>query len=114
MFETDAGWTPESSTRPHIGCRCEADARNHEESEANAVLKVLERSTPGARKFDSKLAEFEKAVDSDEAEVSEEFPLILECDATERQTMGSHMLAAERRGTCRHHTGSRRSLGPAT
>ena len=75
-----------------------ADARNQEESEANKVLKDLESLDVESAEFDAKLAEFEKAVDSHaEAEESEEFPLILDsCDEDERQTMGSHMLAAEK------------------
>ncbi|HEX3931030.1 MAG TPA: hemerythrin domain-containing protein [Nocardioides sp.] len=75
-----------------------ADARNEEEAEANEVLKDLESLDVDSADFDAKLAEFEKAVDSHaEAEESEEFPLILDsCDESERQTMGSHMLAAEK------------------
>ena len=75
-----------------------ADARNEEESEANKVLKDLESLDVESPEFDAKLAEFEKAVDSHaEAEESEEFPLILDsCDESERQTMGSHMLTAEK------------------
>jgi hemerythrin superfamily protein len=75
-----------------------ADARNEEESQANKVLKDLESLDAESPEFDARLAEFEKAVDSHaEAEESEEFPLILEsCDASERQTMGSRMLSAEK------------------
>jgi hemerythrin superfamily protein len=75
-----------------------ADARNQEESEANKVLKDLESLDVESAEFDAKLAEFEKAVDSHaEAEESEEFPMILDsCDEDERQTMGSHMLTAEK------------------
>jgi hemerythrin superfamily protein len=75
-----------------------ADARNQEESEANKVLKDLESLDVDSADFDARLAEFEKAVDSHaEAEESEEFPLILDsCDESERQTMGSHMLTAEK------------------
>jgi hemerythrin superfamily protein len=75
-----------------------ADARNEEEAEANKVLKDLESLDVESPEFDEKLAEFEKAVDSHaEAEESEEFPLILDsCDESERQTMGSRMLTAEK------------------
>jgi len=75
-----------------------ADARNEEESEANEVLKDLESLDVESSDFDAKLAEFEQAVDSHaESEESEEFPLILDsCDESDRQTMGSHMLAAEK------------------
>jgi hemerythrin superfamily protein len=75
-----------------------AEARNHEESEANEVLKNLESLDVESAEFDEKLAEFEKAVDDHaEAEESEEFPLILEsCDEDDRQSMGKRMLAAEK------------------
>jgi hemerythrin superfamily protein len=75
-----------------------ADARNQEESEANEVLKDLESLEVGSAEFDEKLAAFEKAVDSHaEAEEHEEFPLILQsCDESQRKTMGSQMLAAEK------------------
>jgi hemerythrin superfamily protein len=75
-----------------------AEARNHEESEANEVLKKLESLDVESAEFDERLAEFEKAVDSHaEAEENEEFPLILEsCDQDDRQSMGKRMLAAEK------------------
>src|SRR4051794_37784818 len=63
-----------------------ADARNHEESEANQVLKDLEKLDVGSAEFDELLASFEKAVsDHAEAEESQEFPHILaSCDEDER------------------------------
>ena len=75
-----------------------ADARNHEESEANGVLKDLERLDVTSPEFEEKLAAFERAVDDHaEAEEQEEFPLVLaSCDQDQRATMGKHMLAAQR------------------
>jgi hemerythrin superfamily protein len=75
-----------------------AEARNHEESQANHVLKQLESLDVESPEFDEMLAEFEKAVDSHaEAEENEEFPLILEsCDQDARKGMGTLMLAAEK------------------
>ncbi len=74
-----------------------ADARNHEESEANEVLKELEKLDVGSADFDQRLASFKSAVDEHaEAEESEEFPAILaECDEDERQKMGKRLRAAE-------------------
>ena len=75
-----------------------ADARNEEESEANDVLKELEKLDVSSTEFAAKLADFKKSVDEHaEAEENDEFPLILRsCDDDERQTMGKHMLAAEK------------------
>jgi len=74
-----------------------ADARNHEESEANKVLKELEKMDVASTEFDTRLAAFEKAVsDHAEAEESEEFPQILSsCDTDKRATMGKQLKAAE-------------------
>jgi len=73
------------------------DARNHEEAEANEVLKQLEELDVDSPEFDQKLASFEKAVDSHaEAEEHQEFPPILSsCDGEQRQKMGKHLRAAE-------------------
>jgi hemerythrin superfamily protein len=73
------------------------DARNHEEAEANEVLKDLEKLDVGSSDFDQMLADFERAVDDHaEAEESEEFPTVLaECDEDKRRTMGTHLRAAE-------------------
>jgi len=75
-----------------------ADARNHEEEEANEVLKKLEGMDVESPDFTARLAEFQKSVDEHaEAEENEEFPRILqECDADQRATMGKHILAAEK------------------
>src|SRR4051794_7505511 len=74
-----------------------ADARNHEEAEANKVLAELEKLDVGSTEFDTRLAEFEKSVDEHaEAEEAEEFAAILaQCDEDQRQKMGKHLRAAE-------------------
>jgi hemerythrin superfamily protein len=74
-----------------------ADARNQEESDANEVLKKLEKLDVASSDFDSLLADFEKSVDSHaEAEEHEEFPAILSaCDEDKRRSMGKQILAAE-------------------
>jgi len=74
-----------------------ADARNQEESEANEVLKQLEKLDVSSSDFDSLLADFEKSVDSHaEAEEHEEFPAIVSsCDEDKRRAMGKQILAAE-------------------
>ncbi len=73
------------------------DARNHEEAEANKVLKALEDMDVDSPDFDARLAEFQKAVDEHaEKEESEEFPHILaKCDQEKRATMGKQLKAAE-------------------
>lgn len=74
-----------------------ADARNHEEAEANKVLAELEDMDVESADFDAKLAEFQKSVDQHaEAEESEEFPAILQkCDADHRRKLGTYLGAAE-------------------
>ncbi len=73
------------------------DARNQEESEANEVLKELEKLDVDSAEFDEKLAAFEKAVsDHADAEESEEFPHVLSsCDEEDRASMGKRLRAAE-------------------
>ena len=74
-----------------------ADARNHEEAEANEVLKKLEKLDVSDPEFDRTLASFEKSVDEHaENEESEEFPAILaDCDEAKRAAMGKQVRAAE-------------------
>jgi hypothetical protein len=74
-----------------------AEARNHEESEANKVLKQLEGMDAGSAEFDTTLASFEQAVLAHaEAEETEEFPLILSaCDEKQRAAMGKQLQAVE-------------------
>ncbi|KAK1185699.1 hemerythrin domain-containing protein [Streptomyces sp. NBS 14/10] len=76
----------------------EADARNHEEEEANKVLASLEKMDVTSAEFDTRLAEFERAVvDHAEHEENEEFPAVHE-GRTEDQLrrMGTMLRAAEK------------------
>lgn len=76
----------------------EADARNHEEKEANKVLAALEKMDVTSTEFDTRLAEFERAVvDHAEHEENEEFPAVHE-GRTEDQLkrMGTTLRAAEK------------------
>lgn len=76
----------------------EADARNHEEEEANKVLAALEKMDVASTEFDTRLAEFERAVvDHAEHEENEEFPAVHE-GRTEDQLkrMGTTLRAAEK------------------
>jgi hemerythrin superfamily protein len=96
------------------------DARNQEESEANEVLKELEKLDVGSADFDTKIADFEKAVDEHaEAEESQEFPAIIAgCDEKQRQTMGTQLKAAESIAPTHPHpstagsTGKQYAVGP--
>jgi hemerythrin superfamily protein len=74
-----------------------ADARNHEESEANEVLKQLEKMDPSTTEFDTRLAGFRRSVDEHaEKEETEEFPHILSsCDEDRRRSMGKRLKAVE-------------------
>ncbi|MFE2431696.1 hemerythrin domain-containing protein [Streptomyces sp. NPDC059373] len=78
--------------------KAEADARNHEEKEANKVLAELETMDIGSAAFDALLAEFEQSViDHAEHEEREEFPAVRrEYDEVQLHSMGSRLLAAER------------------
>jgi hemerythrin superfamily protein len=75
-----------------------ADARNHEEEEANKVLAQLEDMDCGSVEFDNLLASFEQSVSMHaEQEESQEFPAILSgCDADKRQSMGKRIKMAEK------------------
>ncbi len=96
------------------------DARMHEESEANEVLKALEKMDVGSADFDTKIAEFEKAVDAHaEKEESEEFPHILaQTDEQKRASMGRQLKAAESIAPTHPHpsaagsTGAQYTAGP--
>ena len=74
-----------------------AEARNHEEQDANAVLAHLEKMSLQDPDFAAQFEAFEKAVDKHaESEEQEEFPQILAtCDEDQRQTMGRKVKAAE-------------------
>lgn len=75
-----------------------ADARNHEEDEANHVLARLEDMDVSSPEFDELFADFESSVDAHaEAEQTQEFPIILrDKSADERQKMGARLLRAEK------------------
>lgn len=75
-----------------------ADARNHEEAEANEVLAQLERLDVTSADFDRLLADFRSMVlDHAEAEEGEEFPPVLtECSEEQRRIMGLQLRAAEK------------------
>lgn len=81
-----------------IAGKAVADARNHEESEANKILAQLEKMDVTDPTFDARLAGFEQAVDKHaDAEETEEFPRILErCNEDQRRGMGTLVLAAEK------------------
>lgn len=85
-----------------------ADARNHEEHEANQVLAELEKMDVSTPDFDVKLANFEKAVsDHAEHEEREEFPQVLStCDEGERAKMGKRIRAAESVAPTHPHSSS--------
>jgi hemerythrin superfamily protein len=74
-----------------------ADARNHEEHEANEVLAKLEKMDVASPDFDAQLAKFEKAVsDHADHEENDEFPHVMStCDEEERIKMGKRIRAAE-------------------
>jgi hemerythrin superfamily protein len=82
-----------------------ADARNHEEDEANHVLAELEKMDTTSQEFLDKLREFQASVDEHaEAEENEEFPQVLEaCDAYERRTMGGRLEAVEKMAPTHPH-----------
>lgn len=74
-----------------------ADARNHEEQEANKVLARLEDMDCASAEFDALFGTFEAAVEQHAAkEEHEEFPVVLaHSDEAKRQRMGSQVKAAE-------------------
>jgi Hemerythrin HHE cation binding domain len=80
-----------------IAGRAVADARNHEEQEANKVLAELEDLDCSSAEFDQLLASFETAVTVHaEKEESEEFPGVLaSCDEDRRAKLGMRIKAAE-------------------
>lgn len=82
-----------------------AQARNHEEAEANKVLERLERLDAEDPAFDSQLVDFESSVDQHaESEEHEEFDqIIANCDEQERQKMGTKIRAAEAAAPTRPH-----------
>lgn len=76
----------------------EADARNHEEEEANKVLATLEKMDVASAEFDTRLAQFERAVVKHaEREENEEFPAVHQGRTTDQlRRMGTMLRAAEK------------------
>ena len=76
----------------------EAEARNHEEEEANKVLAELEKMDVTSAEFDAKLAAFEKAViDHAEHEEREEFPAVRRgCDEEQLKGLGARLQMVEK------------------
>lgn len=74
-----------------------AEARNHEEAEANKVLADLEKLDVTSSAFDAMFAAFEQMVlEHADAEEREEFPgVVSSCDETARHGMGTLLKAAE-------------------
>ena len=75
-----------------------ADARNHEEDEANHVLADLEKLDVGSAEFTRRFAEFEAAVVAHaDREEAEEFPLLRrKLSKEDRVKMADALVAAER------------------
>ncbi|MBW8093600.1 hemerythrin domain-containing protein [Streptomyces hygroscopicus] len=76
----------------------EAEARNHEEEEANKVLARLEKMDVASPEFDALLREFEQSVsDHAEREEREEFPGVHSGRSEEQlRSMGTRLRAAEK------------------
>lgn len=97
-----------------------AQARNHEEAEANAVLARLERLDVEDPAFDTQLSDFESSVDQHaESEEHEEFDqIIASCDEQKRQQLGTKIRAAEAAAPTRPHPSvepsstTQRAVGP--
>ena len=85
------------ATRKTVGDAV-ADARDHEEDEANHVLARLEAMEVDSPEFDPELATFEEAVvEHATHEENEEFPGLRDGrDDADRRAMGRQLLAAER------------------
>ncbi|MFJ5531814.1 hemerythrin domain-containing protein [Streptomyces sp. NPDC093261] len=83
----------------------EAEARNHEEEEANKVLAQLEKMDVGSPEFDTRIAAFERAViDHAEHEEQEEFPAVRQgCDEDKLKGMGTLLEAAEKMAPTHPH-----------
>ena len=97
-----------------------AQARNHEEAEANEVLAQLEDLDVEDSAFDAQLRSFEESVVAHaEAEEHEEFDQIIAgCDEGERERLGAKIQAAEKVAPTRPHPSvepsstSQRVVGP--
>jgi hemerythrin superfamily protein len=95
--ETGEEMVVRPATRKTVGDDV-ADARNHEEDEANHVLADLEKIDVSSAEFDQKIAEFEQAVlDHAAREEAEEFPgLRAGRSEQDLKAMGRQLLKAER------------------
>jgi hemerythrin superfamily protein len=85
-----------------------AEARNHEEDEANHVLAELEKMDVGSPQFDAQFAEFEKAVSKHaEKEETEEFPAIRSARTEEQlRGMGTMLKSVEKMAPTHPHPGA--------
>ncbi|MEU6262733.1 hemerythrin domain-containing protein [Saccharopolyspora shandongensis] len=83
----------------------EAEARNHEEEEANHVLAELEKMDVNSPDFDAKLSDFERSViDHAEHEEREEFPAVRRgCEQDQLDGMGSRLQAVEKMAPTHPH-----------
>ncbi|MCF6525635.1 hemerythrin domain-containing protein [Streptomyces sp. JJ36] len=88
--------------------REEAEARNHEEEEANKVLARLEKMDVSSSEFDSLLEEFERSVsDHAEHEEREEFPYVHSSRTPdELRHMGRRLQSVERFAPTHPHPGT--------
>ena len=86
----------------------EANARNHEEEQANEVLLKLEKMTIDSRDFDRTFLEFEQAVLAHAArEENEEFPAVRAGrNEAQLKRMGTMLKAAERVAPTHPHPGA--------
>jgi hypothetical protein len=91
----------------------EAEARNHEELEANKVLADLETLDVNSPDFDRQLEEFRRAVDEHaEKEEKEEFPgIIREVTADQRQMLGKRLRLTESIAPTHPHPEAADSMG---
>jgi hemerythrin superfamily protein len=92
-------------TAKKMAGQAEADARNHEEEEANHVLADLEDMDVTSADFETKLSNFERSViDHAEHEEEEEFPAVRQgCEQDELQGMGRRLQAVEKMAPTHPH-----------
>jgi hemerythrin superfamily protein len=83
----------------------QAEARNHEEQEANKVLSELEKMDLSSNEFDVKFGELKRAVaEHADHEEQEEFPAVHRgCSQEQLATMGKRLLAAEKTAPTHPH-----------
>jgi len=90
----------------------EAEARNHEELEANKVLLELEKLNVDSPDFDQRLKAFQEAVDHHaEMEETEEFPgIVKDVDEDQRQMMGKRFMMTEKIAPTHPHPNAAESM----